>query len=341
MATVFVCEFPPPYGGVTVKNKLLIDKIVRQSDEYIVIDLCRIKRNIFNIFSVGFQMFLAFLRKDTIVYGLGTHKRLKKALFLQLLLGGKESISKTVIVVMGGLFHAHVMNDEKLKKLVIEAKCNLVETEGMKKSLDKIGFNNVVVFPNPKPENTRFNYNSEGKLKCVFFSKICKNKGVDYIISELGGLKEEKLSIDFYGPIDTDIKDEFEKFIQNFDYANYRGIFDSSKDDVYSELSKYDVLLFPTRYKTEGVPGILVEAKMAGVATIVSNYSYNSEIVQDGVEGIVLANLDKGTMLREIMTLQNDRKRIEELKKGAFESRSKYCLEKYISELRWLFGLEI
>ena len=88
----FLCELPPPFGGVTVKNQLILDAVVRSSDAVQVVDFCEIKRNPIKAISVFARMVSAFIRKDTIVYGFGSHSRLKQALTLQKSIGGKGSL---------------------------------------------------------------------------------------------------------------------------------------------------------------------------------------------------------------------------------------------------------
>lgn len=45
-------------------------------------------------------------------------------------------------------------------------------------------------------------------------------------------------------------------------------------------------LLLPSKWSGEGVPGALVESKMAGIAAIVSDWNFNAEIVKNDSEGI-------------------------------------------------------
>lgn len=335
-----MCELPPPFGGVTVKNQLILDTVVRSSDAVQVVDFCEIKRNPLKAISVFSKMVSAFMRKDAIVYGFGSHSRLEQALTLQKSIGGKKSLDKTVNVIMGGRFQDYVGADSKLKSLLSSIKLNLVETKGMQKAFKTLGLQNTEVFPNARladRSRTPVTHNSE--LKCVFFSKICVDKGVDYIISEFEDV--EGVTVDFYGHVDAGIKDRFESFIITHSYANYQGIFDAAKDDVYAELSKYDILLLPTKWKGEGVPGILVEAKMAGITAVVSKVNYNTEIVLNGVEGIVLDDLERGSLRKAVEFLAVDRDRLMTLKEGAYGSRSRYAMESYIEKLRTEFGLEV
>lgn len=335
----FLCELPPPFGGVTVKNQLILDAVVRSSDAVQVVDFCEIKRNPIKAISVFARMVSAFIRKDTIVYGFGSHSRLKQALTLQKSIGGKGSLGKTVNVIMGGRFQEYVKADSKLKSLLASIKLNLVETKGMQEAFETLGVQSTEIFPNARSaDKSRIPVAHDSVLRCVFFSKICEDKGVDYILSEFEDA--EGITLDFYGHVDSGIKDRFESFISTHSYASYQGVFDAAKNNVYAELSKYDVLLLPTKWKGEGVPGILVEAKMAGITSIVSDMNYNAEIVIDGVEGIVLNNLEKGSLQNAARFLATDKGRLMALKEGAYQSRSRYAMETYTSTLRSEFGLE-
>ena len=335
----FLCELPPPFGGVTVKNQMILDTVVSSSDAVQIIDFCDIKRNPLKAISVFVRMVSAFARKDAIVYGFGSHSRLKQALTLQKSIGGKGSLSKTVNVIMGGRFQEYVKADSKLKSLLSSIKLNLVETNGMQEAFKTLGLQYTDVFPNARlADRSRIPVTHDSKLRCVFFSKICVDKGVDYILSEFEDV--EGITLDFYGHIDAGIKDRFESFISTHSNVTYKGVFDAVKNDVYEELSKYDVLLLPTKWKGEGIPGILVESKMAGITAIVSKMNYNGEIVVDGVEGIVLDNLEKGALRKSIEFLTVDKERLMTLKEGAYNSRSRYAMESYIGKLRTDFGLE-
>ena len=114
------------------------------------------------------------------------------------------------------------------------------------------------------------------------------------------------------------------------EHMEYCGVFDSRENSIYKHLSHYDVLLFPTRWKTEGVPGILVEAKFAGLAAIVSDTSFNSIIVKDGEDGLVIKDDSVQALSDAIDTLQNDENLLIKMKKNAQKNASYYSIETYI-----------
>ena len=83
----------------------------------------------------------------------------------------------------------------------------------------------------------------------------------------------------FYGEIKKDYEQDFYAAVREVGNVVYHGVFSGSADAVYQELGQYDVLLLPTRWKAEGLPGILVEAKISGLPAVVSDHNFNREIV--------------------------------------------------------------
>jgi len=335
----FLCELPPPYGGVTVKNKLILDAISSQNLEIKVIDFFDCKRKKWFIPIVFIKMIVSFIKKDKIIYGFGCYKRLKIALILQSILGGKKSLNRTINMVMGGFFHEEISMESRYAKICGELKVNYVESERMVEALKQKGINNAKYFPNPRSEkeSREPQMPQPGKIKCVFFSQISSMKGVREIMSMCGMLTEEEkkcITVDFYGHITEEIKNDFFEFVKKFDNVLYCGVFDAVKNNVYDKLNEYDVLLFPTKWDTEGVPGILVEAKMAGICPIVSLKSYNSEIVKCD-EGIWLKEVDPKCLYNALSHLLNEGKELQWLKEKSYYSRKRYSLESYIEILKY------
>lgn len=106
-------------------------------------------------------------------------------------------------------------------------------------------------------------------------------------------------------------------------------MFDAVEHDVYAELNQYDVLLLPTRWKGEGVSGALIESKMAGITAIVSDWNINGEVVHNDSEGVVLPVTSAESLADTVIALSKDPERVYVLKKGAFASRKRYCIDTY------------
>ena len=99
------------------------------------------------------------------------------------------------------------------------------------------------------------------------------------------------------------------------------------------ELRQYDVLLFPTRWKDEGVPGVLVEGKIAGIAEIVSDTCYNAELISDGTDGVILKENNVSCLAEEINKMDSDREYLQRLKEGSRISAERFYIDNYIEEI--------
>ena len=142
----------------------------------------------------------------------------------------------------------------------------------------------------------------------------------------------------FYGEIRKDYEQEFRCAVHGISNVTYHGVFSGSTDAVYRELGQYDVLLLPTRWKAEGLPGILVEAKIAGVPAVVSDHNFNREIVEHNCDGIVISEITVEKLFHALNDLDTDRQRLLEMKLASRESGKAYyidsCAENVFRELK-------
>lgn len=324
--------YPPPYGGATVKCKKFLGLLNKKGFAPVKIDSFEISRKKINIFSFLKKCIEAFRSDAPIVYCMDS-KRLKAIVLLQKLF--KKSFDRTTILVIGGTFHKTVAKNIDFEKTVKQVKGIWVEAEGMREKLYQRGFRNIKIFPNPKSEENSCKpiiAEENKEIRLLFFSQISKEKGVESIIKLVELLDKEKISyqLDFYGHIIPQFKEEFEKFIARSRKVRYCGVFDSTGSNVYKKLNEYDILLFPTQWKGEGIPGILVEAKMAGVAVIASPMNYNREVIrEENGEGFLLEKKYPEEMRDIIKSCSEDKALLNRIKEGSYQSRKRYALEKY------------
>lgn len=327
----YIGGFPPPYGGVTVKNELLFSELQnRLGNQIIKLDTQRAKRNPFRFVVQGIVMLLN--RKAPVIVATAGKQRRNITLLLYSL--NRNVLKKSYLVVMGGHFAHRIKDDPVYIRSLGRYRCIFVETKGMAQEMKKLGLGNVAVYPNCRKRSElkmKVRDNADGRLRCVFFSLIQKMKGVDTILEAAGQLPE--VDFTFYGHIDPEYETEFGQAAASLPNVRYLGVFQGSNDAVYAELSQYDILLLPTRWKTEGVPGVLVEAKIAAVPAIVSDTCYNAEIVRDGVSGIVLKENSARELVAVIADLNTNRGLLNRLKEGALGSAEAYFAENYIDEI--------
>jgi glycosyltransferase involved in cell wall biosynthesis len=246
--------------------------------------------------------------------------------------GGKFEKFGGVLKGMGGQFGDIVATDQQYQKWVKCYKMIFVETVGMRDTLRSVGVNNVSVFPNcrKKPETDVLVRPRSGKLKCVCFSMIYPEKGIDTVLEAARQLPD--VSFEFWGVIRDEYKSEFLAAVNAQSNCRYRGVYNVEGDNVYKMLNQYDLLLFPTRLSGEGVPGTLIEAKIAALPAIVSNVAYNAQLVENGVSGLVMQECTVKCLVEAIKIAEND-ELLTKLKCGAQESGKWYYFEEYLDDL--------
>ena len=140
----------------------------------------------------------------------------------------------------------------------------------------------VPVVPSSNPE----------KFRLVFMSRIMKDKGLSVVLDLAAYFSKPEiseicpLSIDFYGEVAAQDKIYFEQEIERYPNLSYRGVLDPK--EITRTLCRYDALILPTRYAGEGVPGAIIDAYMAGIPVLTSDWMYLKYIVLHGETGYIV-----------------------------------------------------
>ena len=326
MSIYYLGAFPPGYGGVTIKNRNLYTALEKEI-HIKKVDFNKIKRK--NVKESLRFITCLFNPSNTFVVGVSgrkTRKRLTQVLYYF----NRKAMNRSIIMVMGGTASHDMSIDTEYKKSAMQYKGIYVETQSMYDELASAGFTNAAIYPNGRfrPESVYSVKPSEGQLKCVFFSLVQREKGVDIILEAAKKLPEISFSI--YGKVMSEYESDFFGAVQALENVSYEGVFTGTTEEVYQKLHEYDVLLFPTQFDIEGVPGILVEAKIAGLACIVSNKSYNADIVLNGINGIVLSNNTSEFLVEAISDLNEHRDILLRYKQGSLDSSNMYYIENYV-----------
>lgn len=96
------------------------------------------------------------------------------------------------------------------------------------------------------------------------------------------------------------------------------------RTDVEAVLGGIDVLLLTSR--TEGIPGVLIEAAMAACPVVTVPVGSVAEVVLDGETGVVTADDDAGTLAAAVVDLVADPARLTALGERARERSSRYSM---------------
>lgn len=135
----YIGSFPPPYGGVTVKNALLYKHLCEHL-EIEKIDLSVVKK--LKPRAIARLLGCIFSRNGALVLGVSADWRYRLTSILYWL--NRRKMGRSILVVMGG----KTPDDPAYVNRMNGYRRVYVETESMKRSFEAMGAYNVAIYPN-------------------------------------------------------------------------------------------------------------------------------------------------------------------------------------------------
>ena len=230
--------------------------------------------------------------------------------------------------VSDGMFKVSVLN---------QAEWTLVESSSMVKDLIQLGLKNVIRVPNFKPI-PKFIPKSQvsDTVSFVFFSRIMAEKGCRYILDSVASLNSQglarKFSVDFYGKVDDSFKDEFFSRIERLQNVMYKGFLDVMKESGYVTLSEYDMMLFPTYWRGEGFAGVFIDAFIAGLPILASDWSCNKEILKEGETALFVPVHDVDSLTRVMKSCIVGEYDLEKMRVACWREASRYDVRNVVTQ---------
>ena len=285
-----------PVDGETTKNQYIIAELEKYCDVK-VLDFYRWKSHPW----IYVQAAWNFLTKPnaTIIFSTSASN---VYLFLKLI--NKLDLKRNIIHwVIGGSFAKQVKEGLYDANVFSSINFNLVQCKGMIDELNEAGVMNAKFVSNFKPIKyypdlaiIQKHRKECEKMRFVFMSRIMPDKGCDYILEAVEILNKQGLQnkyiVDFYGKVDPAYKRIFEHKVSLLPNVNYYGLLDLKSSKGYDTLSSYHAMLFPTFHPSEGIAGVIIDAYIAGLPVIASDWAHNPESVQDGKTGVLIATHD-------------------------------------------------
>lgn len=281
-----------PYDGETMKNQLLIERFRQIGYRVIVVDTLRWQHRPWVLLQLLWVLFRYRNAKIVISASLSCRYLLRFLCYAPLswkyyfwVIGGKMAE-----FVRDGLYSTDSLS--KCERIIVEG-------TSMEKQLLALGLKNVIVVPNFKPINYHPNLEERdmsNPFRFAFLSRVRADKGVPEIVEAVAKLRKESVNrfiVDIFGPMDDEYKEEFEALIaqeQNICYKGFLNLFNN--DSGYDVLSSYDCMLFPTSWKGEGFPGIVIDAAIAGLPMIATDWNMNRYFIQQGKTGFLIPPRD-------------------------------------------------
>lgn len=246
---------------------------------------------------------------------------------------------------IGGRLADEAAADRRVRKYISSFEKNWVESRSLEENLRKQGVENAEYMPNFKdlPELSGHDLpgTSDGPLRCVIFSRVCLEKGIaDAIASILqinGGTEQPLALLDIYGAVEPGFGQELEKeIVRSAPAVRYCGVVEANQS--VAVLQDYDVLLFPTRYEREGIPGTIIDALAAGVPVIARRWRYCDEMLTHGVTGYCYDFDQPQMLLYWLKYALNHREDLAHMRtdclKAARPYLQRYAAPKLVAQLR-------
>lgn len=246
-------------------------------------------------------------------------------------------------IVIGGWLPEYLNNHKQVKKALQRFDGIYVETNTMKKALEKTGFSNIYILKNCKNldvlDEKRLNKNYGKPIRLCTFSRVVKEKGIEDAVNAVKEinvkLKETQFTLDIYGTVDEQYKDRFENLKNTFpDYTRYRG--EVAFDKTTQILKNYDILLFPTHYFTEGIPGTIIDAYSAGLPVISSRWQSFGDVIEDKKTGIGYEFGSYDALLNTLYGVKDNMQQVIDMKsaciKKAYEYTTKYVVNTFVED---------
>lgn len=307
-------NFKDTSNGVYAKN---IQLLYRLNEVFVSLKHANTnnwKKNPFVLLNVLYSIWQ--YRKRNIIISLNTYSSYKLIKIVKMLF---PSVRLNYFVIGGILPNFISQLEMKQRECYSIVKWFIVESQEMKRKMKLLGYMNVIHIPNFKkityiPEKST---ETSVPFRFVFLSRIIPEKGCDLIMEatrrinkEIG---EDKFLVHFYGKIDDSYKPQFLKAINELPNAEYKGFLNLADVTNYDVLASYSAMLFPTFWKGEGFPGILIDAMIAGTPVIASEWGYNTEIIENDTTGVIIKSKNVDALTGAMNSFISNQSKVAEM----------------------------
>jgi glycosyltransferase involved in cell wall biosynthesis len=161
----------------------------------------------------------------------------------------------------------------------------------------------LVVIPNARDPDAFAERASDGvgPPRVLFVGHLDQGKRPDWFVDVVATLKTEGLDFEAVmvggGPLYDSLRPDAER-------AGIEML--GRRDDVPDLMTGSDIFVFTSLAPGEGMPGVLIEAAMAGLATVATRVPGARDVVEDGVTGFVVPIEDKAGLVDSVRRLVAD-----------------------------------
>lgn len=194
---LFIGEFPPPYGGVTVKDSLLRDEIFSSCDAK-TFDLYDFKRRPIALPGLAIALARAVRGADRIALGIGSNSRQSTMLGIIAKLRGREFLGNVTVFMMGRELADYLGENPGQVWKYQAARCIFAESRSLMADFEAVGCRNSRYLPNfRKGDRARAPRAVGDTVHFVYFAQVRPEKGIDTLAAAARTLNSEGLADKF------------------------------------------------------------------------------------------------------------------------------------------------
>lgn len=218
-----------------------------------------------------------------------------------------------------------------------KASTHIVLTNGMKEQLNSIQCSRIVTIPNFFSFDVNFpdcsvNNSSSDHVSLIYMSNLIEQKGILDCLNAFEKLRMcygENITLTVIGPILSSSNKLFVSQLLkllSMPGVNYKGPLYG--EEKFKELSMSDVFIFPSYYKTEAFPLVVLEAMATANAVVAYNHNYTKDFFNYS-GGFLVEKRSVDAIVDAVKLIFSDKDQLIKMKKSNFEYSKKFTIEKY------------
>ncbi len=184
-------------------------------------------------------------------------------------------------------------------------------------------------------------------VRFIFGGNIRRTKGCGELFLAFADARRQlaerqcdvRIALDMYGPeysVPTEVVDGIDAARRDPDIAFHGNV----PNSVFRQaLERADVFVYPSYWPTEGHSGAIVEAMFFGLPIIASDWRANTEVVQDGINGLICKHKDVASLADCMVRLAMNVELRRNLSASALQAADQYDAAVVCPELAEALGL--
>ncbi len=183
----------------------------------------------------------------------------------------------------------------------------------------------VSVIPNARDprEFSPTEERTTGPPRVIFVGHLTEGKRPDWFIEAVAEMRRRGMEVQATlvggGPLEEVLRAPAES-------AGVQML--GTRRDVASLLCAADIFVFPSLAPGEGMPGVLIEAGLAGLATVSTRVPGAADVIEDGVSGLLVDVDDQAGLVEALIRLVED----EDLRRSMGRQARQRCLQMFTLE---------